>query len=55
MRLNMYKMVIHIQVVRVTVLVCSGMVCLNLSRDMIEIGCNLSHSKREKIIVWLKV
>lgn len=53
----MYKMVIHIQVVNVSVCVsvCGGVVCLNLSRNMIEIGCNLSHSEREKIVVWLQV
>ena len=57
MRLNRYKMVIHIQVVGVSVcmLVCSGMLCLNLLRDMIEIGCDLSYSEREKTIVWLQV
>ena len=55
MKLNKYKMVIHIQVIEVNVLVCGGVVCLNLSRDMIEIGCDLSHSEREKTVVWFQV
>ena len=55
MRLNMYKMVIQIQVVVGSVSVCGGEVCLNLLREMTEIRCNLSHSEREKTVVWLQV
>ena len=48
-RLNMYKMVIHIQVVGVVfVSVCGGVVCFNQLKDMIEIICDLNYSEREK-------
>ena len=56
-RMNRYKMVIHIQGVKCSecVLDCGGVVCLNLLRDMIEIGCDPNHLEREKIVVWLQV